>query len=95
MGIAYLQNAQDAEAIEVLNRAIAGAAKDSLANFALSSALALTGRLDDARAALEKSMTLAHGDRTTIGTMRASHAWMGPGFERVLEGLRLAGMPER
>ena len=41
------------------------------------------------------ALTLAYGDRTTIETLRASHAWMGPGFERVLNGLRLAGMAEK
>ena len=65
-----------------------------LQNFALTSALALTGNVEDARVALDKSMTLAYSDRTTIETLRASHSWIGPGFERVLEGLRLAGMPE-
>jgi Flp pilus assembly protein TadD len=95
MGFAYLHSGQDAEAITVLNRAIAGSPKDPIANFALTSALALIGRVADARVALEKSMTLAYSDRTTIETLRASHSWMGPGFERVLEGLRLAGMPEQ
>ena len=26
--------------------------------------------------------------------MRARYSWLGPGFERVLDGLRIAGMPE-
>ena len=95
MGFAYLHSGQDTEAITVLNRAIAGSPKDPISNFALTSALALIGRVEDARVALEKSMTLAYSDRTTIETLRASHSWMGPGFERVLEGLRLAGMPEQ
>ena len=95
MGLAYLHSGQDTQAITVLNRAIAGSPKDPLANLALTSALALTGRVEDARVALEKSMALAHNDRTTIKTLRVSHSWMGPGFERVLEGLRLAGLPER
>lgn len=95
MALAYLHSGQDAKAVDVLNRAIAGASKDPLTNFALTSALALSGRVEEARAALEKSMTLAYSDRTTIETLRASYSWMGPGFERVLEGLRLAGMPER
>ena len=95
MGLAYLHSGQDTEAITVLYRAIAGSPRDPLANFALTSALALNGRVEDARAALKNSMTLAHSDRTTIETLRVSHSWMGPGFERVLEGLRRAGMPER
>ncbi|GGX89033.1 hypothetical protein GCM10007160_15460 [Litchfieldella qijiaojingensis] len=95
MGLAYLHNGQDTEAITALNRAIADSPDDPTANFALASALALTGRVEEARAALETSMTLAYSDRTTIETLRARHSWMGPGFERVLEGLRLAGMPEQ
>lgn len=95
MGIAYLQIGQNSEAIAVLNRAIAGSPKDPIANFALVSAFALIGREEEARVALEKSMALAYSDRTTIETLRASHSWMGPNFERVLDGLRLAGMPEQ
>ena len=95
MGLAYLHSGQDTEAVTVLNRAIAGSPKDPTANFALTSALALTGREADSRTALQTSMSLAYSDRPTIESLRASHSWMGPGFERVLEGLRLAGMPER
>ncbi len=94
MGLAYLHSGQDAQAIDVLNRAIAGSPKDPLANFGLTAALALTDRVEDARAALAKSLTLAYSDKTTISTLRGSHSWMGPGFERVLKGLRLAGLPE-
>ncbi len=94
MGLAYIQSEQDGEAIAVLNRAIAGAPKDPMANFALTAALALSGRAEDARAALDTAVPLAYGDPTTIGTLRASHSWLGPGFERELEGLRLAGLPE-
>ncbi|MCL7940577.1 winged helix-turn-helix domain-containing protein [Halomonas sp. ATCH28] len=95
MGFAYLHDEQDAKAITALNRAIAGSPNDPTANFALAAALALNGREEEARAALEHSMALAYSDRTTIETLRASHSWMGPGFKRVLEGLRLAGMPEQ
>ncbi|WP_290648962.1 winged helix-turn-helix domain-containing tetratricopeptide repeat protein [Aquisalimonas sp.] len=95
MGLAHLHNGQDLEAITALNRAIAGSPNEPTANFALASALALTGREEEARAALEKSMALAYSDRTTVETLRASHSWMGPGSERVLEGLRLAGMREQ
>lgn len=93
MGLAHLYSGQDAEAIAVLNRAITDAPGNSLANFALTSALALTGRMEDARTSLENTMAQAHSDQTTINALRNSHSWMGPGFERVLEGLRLAGMP--
>jgi hypothetical protein len=55
----------------------------------------MLGRVDEGRAVLAKYMKLANGQRNTIETIRASLSWMGPGFERVLEGLRRAGMPER
>jgi tetratricopeptide (TPR) repeat protein len=95
LGIAHLQAGEDEDAIAMLNRAIAGSPNDPFNNFALASALALIGRVDEARSALEKAMTLAYNDRTTIETLRANHSWMGPGFERVLEGLRRAGLPEQ
>lgn len=94
MGLAHLHAGHNTEAIEVLNRAVAGAPKDPMANFALTSALALDGRLDEARESLKTSLDLAYSERTTLASLRDSYAWMGPGFERVLEGLRLAGMPE-
>lgn len=95
MGLAYLHSGQDENAIDALNQAIVGAPKDPMANFALASALALTGRMEDARGTLEKAMALAYEDRTTIETLRANYSWLGPRFERVLEGLRLAGMPRQ
>jgi len=95
MGLAYLHSGQDEKAIEALNRAIAGSPKDPLANFALTAALALTGRVTEARDALDKSLELAYSDETTIAKLRASYSWLGPGFERVLEGLRIAGLREQ
>jgi hypothetical protein len=53
----------------------------------------MLGREDEARVVLGTYMKLAPGQ--TIETIRTSHSWLGPGFERVLEGLRRAGMPER
>jgi Tfp pilus assembly protein PilF len=95
MGLAHLQAGQDEDAIAMLNRAIAGSANDPFNHFAMASALALVGRVKDARSALETALSLAGDDKTTLETLRASHAWMGPGFERVLSGLRLAGLPEQ
>ncbi len=78
-----------------LNKALNSSPNDPTANFALASALAKLGRVDDARVVLATYMKLARGQRNTIETLRASHSWLGPGFERVLEGLSRAGMPER
>ena len=94
MGLAFLHSGQDDEAIEALNRAIAGSPKDPLANFAMTAALSLTGRVAEARKALQSYMAAGQSTGTTIATMRAGFSWLGPGFERVLEGLRAAGMRE-
>jgi TolB-like protein len=94
MGLAYLQSGQDAEAITVLNRALAGSPNDPFANFTLSSALALSGRIDEARAALRRFNALFDDKTTTIAMLRTRLSWMGPRIDRVLKGLRLAGMPE-
>lgn len=94
MGLAYLQSKEDALAIKVLRRALAGSPNDPFAHFVLTSALALSGDLDEARGALENFLAAAGEDRPTIATLRERHAWMGPGFERVLDGLRLAGLSD-
>lgn len=94
MGLAYVQSEEDALAIEVLNRALAGSPNDPFAHFVLTSALALSGDLEQARGALESFRAAAGEDRPTIATLRERHAWMGPGFERVLDGLRLAGLSD-
>ena len=94
MGLAYLQSEEDALAIEVLRRALAGSPNDPFAHFVLTSALALSGDLDQARDALRDFLAVSGESRPTIATLRERHAWMGPKFERVLEGLRLAGLSE-
>lgn len=94
MGLAYVQSAQDAEAIEVLSRALVGSPNDPFTHFVLTSALALAGRMEQARGALGDFLTVVGSEQPTIATLRESHSWMGPGFDRVLEGLRLAGLPE-
>ena len=95
LGLANLHLGQDREAASFLNKAVTSSPNDPTANFALASALAMLGRVDEGRVILAKYMKLANGQRNTIETLRASLSWMGPGFERVLEGLRRAGMPER
>jgi TolB-like protein/Flp pilus assembly protein TadD len=95
MGLANIFIGQDSEAVSLLNKAAAKSPNDPTTHFALASALTMLGRTDDARVALAKYMELARGQRNTIESLRASHSWLGPGFKRVLEGLRRAGMPEQ
>lgn len=94
MGLAHIEAGQDELAIDALNRALVGSPNDPLANFALAAALALQGDAGAAEAALEKALSVPNAKGTTIETMRASYGWMGPHFERVIDGLRSAGMPE-
>jgi TolB-like protein/class 3 adenylate cyclase/Flp pilus assembly protein TadD len=94
MAIANIQSGADGEAVDLLNKVIAASHNDQMAHFALASALANLGHLEESQAVLAKYMELTGGERSTIEALRISLGWMGPQFERVLEGLRAAGMPE-
>ncbi len=61
----------------------------------LASALARTGRIDEARVVLAKYLKLSRGKRNTIEKLRAYLKHPDEKFERLLGGLRLAGMPEK
>ena len=95
LGIANLHLGQYGKAVTSLNKAIADFPNDPTVNFALASALAMRGRVDEARIVFAKYVKLARGQRNTVEKLRARYSWMGPGFERVLEGLRRAGMLEK
>jgi TolB-like protein/DNA-binding winged helix-turn-helix (wHTH) protein/Tfp pilus assembly protein PilF len=94
MGVAYVQNGQDAEAIEVLNRALAKSPDDTFAYMILTAAQALDGRTEAVQSSLQAFLSLSKTSRPNIASMRQSNSWLGPGFARVLEGLRVAGLPE-
>ncbi len=94
MGVAYVQNGQDAEAIEVLNRALAKSPDDAFAYMILTAAQALDGRNEAAQSSLQAFLSLSKASPPNIASLRQSNSWLGPGFARVLEGLRLAGLPE-
>jgi hypothetical protein len=58
-----------------------------------AAALAHLGRLDEARAAL--SVPVSFGHYATIGKIRRVDAYMeSTEFDRFIEGLRKAGLPE-
>lgn len=94
LGLAYIQSGRDDRAIEALNRALATAPMDRFANLALSAALALDGRVDEAREVLRSYEQSTRRPVPTIASMRESVRWMGPKVERMLDGLRRVGMPE-
>lgn len=93
MGVAYIQNGQDEAAIPLINKALALSPKDSFAYFALSAALANSGRIEDARPPLEAALRYSGDAETTIADLRETISWMGPGAERLFDGLALAGLP--
>lgn len=95
LGLAHVQSGNDEAAVEALSRALVGAPRDLRANLALTAALAHLGRTEEARAALSKTLSLSREGPKTIGDVRQALLWMGPRTERVLDGLRLAGMTER
>ena len=83
------------KAVIALKKAKAGFPKHPSVNLNLATALALQGRVDEARAVLAEYMKLALGKRNTIEKLRADREHLLPNFERIAEALRRAGMPER
>ena len=92
--MAHLTAGQDDEAVDVARKAIASNSKFKSSYYVLSSALAWSGDMEGARAALDEFLNLDDGRQNTIEGLRAAVSHMSPNFERVLEGLRRAGMPE-
>jgi TolB-like protein len=96
VGVAKIQIGADAEAVLWLRRSNEANRNFPIANFALASALAQIGALDQARGAAHAGLEL---DPTfTIRRMRGSASSDNPtyiaGRERLFEGMRLAGVPE-
>jgi TolB-like protein len=98
VGFAKVQLGADAEAIVWLRRALDANRNHSTAHFALAAALARLGELDEARATVQAGLALdpnftirrfrdATNARSDIPTFLA---WR----DRVIEGMRLAGVPE-
>lgn len=94
LGLAYLQTGQDVLAIAALNRALSKAPKDNFANLALTSALALNGQSAAARRTLDTFIELTGNEPPTLASLRNAIGWMGPQVERMLQGLRAAGVAE-
>jgi TolB-like protein/DNA-binding winged helix-turn-helix (wHTH) protein/Tfp pilus assembly protein PilF len=95
LGFAYIQSGQDDLAIAALNRALAKARADRFANLALVSALALDGQKTAARDALKRHHKQSGSELPTLASLRERIAWLGPDVERMLSGLRIAGISER
>ena len=87
----------DKEAVAWLRWSIEANPNFALTHFTLAAALAHLGRLDEARAAANAGRAL--DPTTTIQRFRTLYLGGNPVFmsqnDRVLEGMRIAGVPER
>ena len=86
------------EAVDWLRRSIEANPNNPLSHVFLAAALALFGRLEEARAAARTALTV--NPQATIARFRATFASFSDnpvylaGLERIVEGLRKAGLPE-
>ena len=98
VGLAKAQLGADAEAVGWFRRGLDANRNYSVAHFSLAAALARLGNLDEARAAvkaglaLDPSFTISRYRNVTIGW--SDNPTLLAGRERVVEGMRLAGVPE-
>jgi DNA-binding winged helix-turn-helix (wHTH) protein/tetratricopeptide (TPR) repeat protein len=94
IGLVYLMEGQDQKAIEWLGRAALEAPNGGYPTAYLASAYALVGREQEAHEALGHYLRL--WPNTTLQNFRPSigAAAFNSNMQRVLEGLRLAGLPE-
>jgi adenylate cyclase len=97
-GLALALLGQEDQAIEWLRRAIAGAPQWPLPQALLASALARTGHQTEAHEMLQRYLSLSRTKARTIGQWKGQQPSNNPAFmaygERVIEGLRKAGLPE-
>jgi TolB-like protein/class 3 adenylate cyclase len=96
LGIAKLLLGQDQEAIDWLRKSVEANRNYPVAQFHCAAALALAGRIDESR--LEMQAGLAGAPDFTVRRYEDGLISDDPRYvaqrERILEGLRLAGMPE-
>jgi DNA-binding winged helix-turn-helix (wHTH) protein/tetratricopeptide (TPR) repeat protein len=94
IGLIYLMQGQDQKAIDQLSRAAFEAPNAGHAAAYLAAAYALIGREQDARDALDHYMKLwPNTAMNNFGPMIGTAAFNSK-MERVMEGLRLAGLPQ-
>jgi TolB-like protein len=97
VGFAKAQLNNDTEAVIWLRRGLEANRNYSVAHFHLASALARLGELNQARAVVQTGLTL--DPNFTIRRFRTTNRWSDnpvflTGRERIVEGMRLAGVPE-
>jgi DNA-binding winged helix-turn-helix (wHTH) protein/predicted Zn-dependent protease len=95
MGLIYLMQGEDEKAVDLLSRAAMEAPNAGHPAAYLASAYALVGREQEARDALAHYLKLwPKTSLDNFGPMVGTAAFNSK-MERVIEGLRLAGLPER
>jgi len=98
IGLVQFLLGDDVRAIEMLRKAIGLSPNYSLAHLCLAAAYGIQGRLDEARAALANYLRTGPSART-ISEIQLLRPSKNPSYlaqcERLYEGLRKAGMPER
>jgi tetratricopeptide (TPR) repeat protein len=98
VGMADIHLRRHEEAVDWLRRSIEANRNNPPSHVFLAGALAILGRLEEARAALQAALAL--NPQTTIARFRAAFGSFSDnpvylaGCERVFEGLRKAGLPE-
>jgi tetratricopeptide (TPR) repeat protein len=96
VGLAKFWQGADAEALVWLRRSLEANRNYPSAHFSLAAALALVGELDEARATVQAGLAL--NPSFTIRRYRtntpSNHPIYLAGRERVIEGMRLARVPE-
>ena len=95
VGLAKCALGADAEAVAWLRRSIEANRNYALAHFYLAAALALLGRLDEARAAARGTCARSHLHHPPLprGAPSDNPTYLA-GRERIYEGMRMAGVPE-
>lgn len=95
MGMIYLMRAEDAKAVDLLSRAALEAPNAGHPVAYLASAYALVGREQEAHDAMAHYLKLwPNSSLNNFGPIVGTAAFNSK-MERVIEGLRLAGLPER
>jgi len=96
VGVAKIQLGADAEAVAWLRRSIEANRNFAVGHFMLAAVLGLLGALDEARTAVNAGLALDPGFtiRRTVASRPSDHPIYLAGRERIIEGMRLAEVPE-
>jgi tetratricopeptide (TPR) repeat protein len=97
VGVAKFRLGRSEEALRWLRRSIEANRNNPLTHVILAAVLALLGQLQEAQAAVQSGLAL--NPQFTIARFRAAFSRGSPdalkASERIIEGMRLAGVPER